>query len=145
MSKGQLGVGIVATTVREDGLDCTEGLGLQRGSKPFMRGLAFQLLASLQEGGLWGCPAFGGGGRYPACLRAVALDLRSCCLLARTFHCSPGPSTAPGTALSPAARLWLLRLMTAHPSSGSLGSSGACSHPPDTVDVAVFDLHVPEW
>lgn len=62
----------------------------------------------------------------------------------KDIHQSPGPSAAPGAALSPAARLWLLRLMTAHPSSGSLDSSGACSHPLDVVDVAVFDLCVPE-
>lgn len=37
-----------------------------------------------------------------------------------------------------------LCLLTAHRSSGSLGSIGACSHPPDMVDSTVFDLHVPE-
>lgn len=62
----------------------------------------------------------------------------------KDIHRSPGPSTVPGAGLSPAARHWFLRLMTAHPSSGSLSSSGACSHPLDVVDVAVFDLCVPE-
>lgn len=54
---------------------------------------------------------------------------------------------SPLPTLSLAARppaLLLLRLMTAHRSSASLGSSGASSHPPNAVDSAIFDLHVPE-
>lgn len=41
-------------------------------------------------------------------------------------------------------KLLSLCLLTAHQSSGSLGSIGAYSHPPDMVDSTVFDLHVPE-
>lgn len=73
------------------------------------------------------------------CLRephVVILDLQSSGPSSKDAHCSLGPATAP---FQP-----VLRLMTAHRSSGSLGSKGASSHPPDTVDSAIFDLRVPE-
>lgn len=55
-----------------------------------------------------------------------------------------GPLGPAAAAPFPATLLQLLHLMTAHRSSGSLGSTGASGHPPDTVDPAVFDLCVPE-
>ena len=56
-------------------------------------------------------------------------------------HVPLGSATA---APFPATLLQLLHLMTAHRSSGSLGSRGASGPPPDMVDPAVFDLCVPE-
>lgn len=85
----QRAVGVVMRNMREKGdLHWTEGLRLEMGSKPFRRGLAFQLLAGLQEGVLWGCSVVSRGGGCPACLQeahVVVLDLPSCCLPARTF------------------------------------------------------------
>ena len=68
-------------------------------------------------------------------------DHRSFSPSSKGAHGPLGPSTA---APFPATLLQLLRLMTAHRSSGSLGSTGASGHPPDMVDPPVFDLCVPE-
>lgn len=87
----------------------------------------------------WLCPfrRWGGPTRFSSALLQPRRQGRS-------LLCSPDPPQPPSQPFPQQLCLLLLRLMTAHRSSRSLGSTGASSHPPNAVDSAIFDLHVPE-
>lgn len=127
---------------------CLEEPRLERGqAAPDVAGMPGSGLALLCghvcEGGLGdGSAHLGGGTALPMSL--VILDLQSSGPCGKGAHCSPGPSAAPFQPFPQHLCFLLLRRMTAHRSSGSLGSTEASSRPPNTVDSAIFDLRVPE-
>ena len=101
--------------------------------------LAFMLWAGVHGGGLCDALPIKEVGQPRQGLGIQ--DLLSFGPCGKGAHCPWAPAQQP-----PSQQPWLLlfHLMTAHRSSGSLGSMGASSHPPDMVDSAVFDLRVPE-